>query len=36
MIYVNVTYHTGHFADSINSSKLGLHVFQFSPLIAQH
>ncbi len=33
---INLTYHTGHFADSIDSYKLGLHAFQFTPLIPQH
>lgn len=33
---INLTYHTGHFADSIDGNELGLHVFQFTPLVSQH
>lgn len=36
VIRLHLTYHTGHFADSIDSYKLSLHVLQFTPLIPQH
>jgi len=32
----NAAHHTGHFADPVDGHKLGLHVFQFTPLIPQN
>lgn len=35
VLCAKATYHTGHFANSVHSNILSIHVFQLTPLVAQ-